>query len=26
LLQLALSTGLEYDEIKEAFAKSYPMP
>jgi L-asparaginase len=26
LLQLALSTGMEYDEIKEAFAKSYPMP
>jgi L-asparaginase len=26
LLQLALSTGMGYGEIKEAFAKSYPMP
>lgn len=26
LLQLALSTGMEYEEIKEAFGKSYPMP
>jgi hypothetical protein len=25
-LQLALSTGMGYEEIKEAFAKSYPMP
>jgi L-asparaginase len=26
LLQLALTTGMEYDGIKEAFAKSYPLP
>jgi L-asparaginase len=26
LLQLALTAGYDYDEIKEAFAKSYPLP
>jgi len=26
LLQLALTTGYKYDDIKELFAKSYPMP
>jgi L-asparaginase len=26
VLQLALSTGMGYEEIEETFAKSYPMP